>query len=72
MGTLAACSLAMCRLRTRPWTDVDPPRVELPPAGGGAYHLAAPWAITCIITVAVQFLFSWLGFPDLLQDVLDC
>jgi len=30
----AACSLAMCGLRTRPRTDVDPPRVELPSAGG--------------------------------------
>ena len=35
IGTLAACSLAtrppeMCGLRTRPRTDVDPPRVELP------------------------------------------
>ena len=38
--TLAACSLAMCGLRTRPRTDVDPPRVELPSAG--AYRLAAP------------------------------
>jgi len=34
IGTLAACSLAMCGLRTRPRTDVDPPRVELPSAGG--------------------------------------
>jgi len=34
IGTLAACSLAMCGLRTRPWTDVDPPRVEIPSAGG--------------------------------------
>ena len=32
--TLAACSLAMCGLRTRPRTDVDPPRVELPSWGG--------------------------------------
>jgi len=30
----AACSLATCGLRTRPRTDVDPPRVELPSAGG--------------------------------------
>jgi len=35
IGTLAACSLAMCGLRTRPWTDVDPPpRVELSSARG--------------------------------------
>jgi len=32
-NTLAACSLAVCGLRTRPRTDVDPPRVELPSAG---------------------------------------
>ena len=30
----------MCGLRTRPRTDVDPPRVELTSAGG-AYRLAA-------------------------------
>ena len=30
----------MCGLWTRPWTDVDPPTVELPSAG--AYRLAAP------------------------------
>ena len=35
----------MCRLQTRPRTDVDPLRVELPAAG--AYRLAAPGAITC-------------------------
>ena len=35
----------MCGLRTRPRTDVDPPRVELPSAG--VYRLAAPGAITC-------------------------
>ena len=34
IGTLAACRLAMCKLRTRPRTDVDPPRVELPSAEG--------------------------------------
>ena len=39
VGTLAACSLAMCGLWTRPRTDVDPPRVELPSAGE-AYLLA--------------------------------
>ena len=37
----------MCGLRTRPRTDVDPPRVELPSAR--AYRLAAPGAITCLI-----------------------
>jgi len=36
--TLAACSLAMCGLRTRPRTNVDPPRVELPSAG----HIVSP------------------------------
>jgi len=30
IGTLAACSIAMCGLRTRSRTVVDPPRVELP------------------------------------------
>ena len=45
VGTLAACSLAMCGLWTRPRTDVDPPRVELPSAGE-AYLLAVPGAIT--------------------------
>jgi len=34
MGTLVACSVAMCGLRTRPRTNVDPPRVKLPSAGG--------------------------------------
>ena len=33
IGTLATCSLAMCRLQARPRTDVDPPRVE--PASAG-------------------------------------
>ena len=37
----------MCGLRTRPRTDVDPLRVELPSAG--AYRLAAPGAITCFL-----------------------
>jgi len=36
----------MCGLRTRPRTDVDPPRVELPSVGR-AYRLAAPGAIAC-------------------------
>jgi len=36
---------ADCGVRTRPRTDVDPPRVELPSAW--AYRLAAPGAITC-------------------------
>ena len=35
IGTLAACSVATCGLRTRSRTDADPPRVELPSAGGG-------------------------------------
>jgi len=34
IDTLAACSLAMSGRRTRPLTDVDPLRVELPSAGG--------------------------------------
>ena len=42
----------MCGLRTRPRTDVDPLRVELPSAGGGngAYRLAAPGAIPCVVS----------------------
>jgi len=40
VDTLAACSLAICGLRTRPRTDVDPPRVELPYAGTG--HIVSP------------------------------
>ena len=48
IDTLAACSLSMCGLRTRPRTDIDPPRVELPSAGGGAYCLAAVGMITCV------------------------
>ena len=55
IGTLAACSLAMCGLRTRPRTDVDPPRVELPSAG--AYRLAAPGAITCS-TVCLSCMYN--------------
>jgi len=48
IGTLAACSLAMSGLQTRPRTDVDPPRVELPLAGWGReYRLAATGAIIC-------------------------
>ena len=42
LGTLAACSLAICGLRTRPRTKVDQLRVELPSAGE-AYRLVAPW-----------------------------
>jgi len=52
IGTLAACSLAVCEQRTRPRTDVDPPRVELPSAG--AYRLAAPGAITCRLNALVS------------------
>jgi len=43
IGTLAACSLATCGLRTRPWTYVDPPRVELP--SSGAYRFVDSGAI---------------------------
>jgi len=35
----------MCGLRTRPRTDLDQSRVELPSAG--SYRLAAPGAIIC-------------------------
>jgi len=52
IGTLAACSLAVCEQRTRPRTDVDPPRVELPSVG--AYRLAAPGAITCCLNALVS------------------
>ena len=47
IGTLAACSLAMCGLRTRPRTDLNPRRVDLPSVG--AYRLAASGAIACLI-----------------------
>jgi len=46
---MAACSLAMCELQTRPQTDVNPPRVELPSAG--AYRLAARGDNFCQITL---------------------
>jgi len=42
IGTLAAGILAMCRL----WTDVDPPRVELPSTGGISSR--RPRATTCM------------------------
>jgi len=46
IGTLAACSLAMCGLRTCSRTDVDPPRVEprveLPSAGRGISYRRPP------------------------------
>jgi len=47
--TLAACSWPANRdVWTRPQTDVDPPRVELPSAGGaGAYRFGAAEAIIC-------------------------
>ena len=53
MGTLAACSLAVCGLRTRPRTDVDPPRVELPPVG--AYRLAAPGLVNLLVTMLIGY-----------------
>jgi len=37
----------MCGLRTRPRTDVDPPHVELPSAGGISFR--RPGAITCLL-----------------------
>ena len=37
----------MCGLRTRPRTDLNPRRVELPSVG--AYRLAASGAIACLI-----------------------
>jgi len=58
IGTLAACSLATCGLRTRPRTDVDPPRVELPSAAGiPAYRLAAPGVIPCS-TVCLSCMYN--------------
>ena len=44
---LAACSWPDAGdVRTRPRTDVDPPRVEMP-SGGRVYCLAAPGPTTC-------------------------
>ena len=66
IGTLAACSLAMCILRARPRTDVDPPRVEPPSAG--AYRLTAPGGDNLFIralqkkdelTIEVPFRIWW-------------
>ena len=57
---LAACVSAMYGLWTRPRTDVDPPRVELP-SGGGAYRLAAPGAITNLYYLAVIITFFLIG-----------
>jgi len=64
-GTLAACSLAMCGLRTRPRTDVDPPRVELPSAGGGISSRRTPggdnlfacrfYGVYCVASQREQF-----------------
>ena len=39
----------ICGLRTRPRTDVDPPRVELPSAARGHIVSPPPGAITCLI-----------------------
>jgi len=47
----------MCGLRTRPRTDVDPLRMELPSAG--AYRLAALGAITCLLNVQITWLSYW-------------
>ena len=57
----------MCGLRTRPPTDVDPPRVELPSAaGGGAYRLAAPGgAIPCLIIPLQLFTLCGVEFSRL-------
>jgi len=52
----------MCGLRTRPRTDVDPPRF-LPPSNchrWEAYRLAAPGAIHCLCSVAYTSLFSFM------------
>jgi len=46
----------MYGLQTRPRTDVDPPRVELPSAG--AYRLAAPGAIACTVVVGYATSYS--------------
>ena len=47
----------MCGLRTRPRTDVDPPRF-LPPSNchrrGGEYRLADSGAIPCFVRFAVR------------------
>ena len=48
----------MCGLRTRPRTDLDPPRVELQSAG--AYRLAAPEAIPCYAPA-----LSWSVFGNM-------
>jgi len=42
----------MCGLRTRPRTDVDPPRVELPSAG--VYRVAAPGGDTLFFFVLLR------------------
>jgi len=61
VGTLAAGSLAMCGLRTRPRTDVDPSRVELPTARGISSR-RPPGAITCFIAVCLFVCWSvWLS-----------
>jgi len=57
----------MCGLRTRPRTDVDPPRF-LPPSNchrRGAYRLAAPGVIPCFGTLLglVAHLWPWRGPP---------
>jgi len=42
----------MCGLRTRPRTNVDPPRfLDRTAIGVGAYRLAAPGAISCLLTI---------------------
>jgi len=64
MGTLAACSLAMRRLRTRPRTDVDPPR-ESNCHRRGAYRLAAPGAITCFRQTASVILVLTTHYGNL-------
>jgi len=57
IGTLAACSLAMCGLRTRPQTDVDPPRVELPSAVGGISSRRL-WGNNCFNYVMILHYWS--------------
>jgi len=57
----------MCGVRTRPPTDVDPPRVKLPSAG--AYRLAAPGALTCVTRTSVDVV---IGIAVVVIAVVSC
>ena len=53
----------ICGQRTRPRTDVDPPRFfchRRTAIGGGAYRLAAPGAIPCFVAVGMSLPGLWL------------